>query len=113
MPKKAYVALIGRAAFREDVAAKLANLDALADKWFLGGPTDPNVVYFDFIAENSGPHREGLCQIRCAALGRPRLSARDRAGFSKKGEGCRALARTPHNKHVRTQSNFEMGTGRS
>ena len=49
--EKAYVALIGRAAIREDVAAKLANWDALADKWFPGGPTDPNVVYVDFIAE--------------------------------------------------------------
>ena len=48
---EAYVALIGRAAIREDVAAKLANWDALANKWFPGGPTDPNVVYVDFIAE--------------------------------------------------------------
>ena len=49
--ERAYVSLVGRATIREDVAAKLANWDAPADKWFPGGPTDPNVVYVDFIAE--------------------------------------------------------------
>jgi len=47
----AYVSLIGRAAIREDAAAKLAAWNAGADKWFPGGPTDPNVVYVDFVAE--------------------------------------------------------------
>src|SRR5262249_13412923 len=47
----AYVSLIGRAAIREDVAAKTASWNDLADKWFPGGPTDPNVVYVDFTAE--------------------------------------------------------------
>jgi len=49
--EKAYVSLTGRAAIREDVAAKIASWDARADKWFPGGPTDPNVVYVDFVAE--------------------------------------------------------------
>jgi general stress protein 26 len=49
--EKAYVSLIGRAAIREDVAAKIASWNALANKWFPGGPTDPNVVYVDFVAE--------------------------------------------------------------
>jgi general stress protein 26 len=49
--EKAYVSLIGRAAIREDVGAKIASWNALADKWFPGGPTDPNVVYVDFVAE--------------------------------------------------------------
>jgi general stress protein 26 len=48
---KAYVSLIGRAAICEDVAAKTAGWNALADKWFPGGPADSNVVYVDFIAE--------------------------------------------------------------
>ena len=48
---KAYVSLIGRAAICEDVAAKSAGWNAKADTWFPGGPTDPNVVYVDFIAE--------------------------------------------------------------
>jgi general stress protein 26 len=47
----AYVSLIGHAAIREDVAAKIASWSVLADKWFPGGPTDPNVVYVDFVAE--------------------------------------------------------------
>jgi general stress protein 26 len=47
----AYVSLIGRATVGEDVAAKIANWNALADKWFPGGPTDPNVVRVDFTAE--------------------------------------------------------------
>jgi len=47
----AYVSLIGHAKISEDVAAKIAGWDALADKWFPGGPTDPNVVYVDFTAE--------------------------------------------------------------
>ena len=47
----AYVSLVGRAAIHEDVAAKIASWDALAHKWFPGGPTDPNVVYVDFTAE--------------------------------------------------------------
>jgi hypothetical protein len=33
--------------------------------------------------------------------------------FLLKRDGCRALARTPYKKHVRTQSNFEMGARRS
>lgn len=49
--EKAYVSLIGRATICEDVAAKIAGWNALADKWFPGGPTDPNVVYVDFVAE--------------------------------------------------------------
>ena len=48
---KAYVSLIGRATIGEDVAAKTAGWNALAAKWFPGGPTDPNVVHVDFIAE--------------------------------------------------------------
>jgi general stress protein 26 len=48
---KAYVTLIGRAAICEDIAAKTAGWNTLADKWFPGGPADPNVVYVDFIAE--------------------------------------------------------------
>lgn len=47
----AYVSLIGRATIVEDVAAKIAGWNALADKWFPGGPTDPNVVSVDFVAE--------------------------------------------------------------
>jgi general stress protein 26 len=49
--EKAYVSLIGRATIGEDVAAKTAGWNALAAKWFPGGPTDPNVVHVDFIAE--------------------------------------------------------------
>jgi general stress protein 26 len=55
----AYVSLVGRATIHDDVAAKLARWDAGAQKWFPGGPTDPNVVYVDFTAERielwSGP----------------------------------------------------------
>lgn len=47
----AYVSLIGRAAIREDVAAKIAAWNSGNDKWYPGGPTDPNVVYVDFAAE--------------------------------------------------------------
>jgi len=36
---------------RSRKSAKIAGWDALADKWFPGGPTDPNVVYVDFTAE--------------------------------------------------------------
>jgi general stress protein 26 len=46
-----YVSLIGHATISEDVAAKIARWNTLADKWFPGGPTDPNVVYVDFTAE--------------------------------------------------------------
>jgi general stress protein 26 len=48
---RAYVSLIGRAATCDDVAAKSAGWNADSDRWFPGGPTDPNVVYVDFIAE--------------------------------------------------------------
>jgi general stress protein 26 len=47
----AYVSLVGGAAIREDVAAKIALWNASAYKWFPGGPNDPNVVYVDFVAE--------------------------------------------------------------
>jgi general stress protein 26 len=48
---KAYVSLVGRATIREDAAHKIAHWDALADKVFPGGPTDPNVVYIDLVTE--------------------------------------------------------------
>jgi general stress protein 26 len=55
----AYVSLIGHATIREDVDAKIAGWNPLAQKWFPGGPTDPNVVSVDFTAERielwSGP----------------------------------------------------------
>jgi general stress protein 26 len=77
--EKAYVALIGRAAIREDVAAKLANWDALANKWLI---RTWSMSISSPSASSSGPHRKGLCQIRCVGFGRPFLSVRDRAGFS-------------------------------
>jgi general stress protein 26 len=49
--ESAYVSLIGRATIVEDVAAKLAGWNALAGKWFPGGPTDPNVISVVFVAE--------------------------------------------------------------
>jgi general stress protein 26 len=55
----AYVSLIGRATVGEDLPAKIAHWNPLAEKWFPGGPTDPNVVYVELVAERielwSGP----------------------------------------------------------
>ena len=48
---KAYVSLIGRAMIVEDVAAKIAGWTADSYRWHPGGPTDPNVVFVDFVAE--------------------------------------------------------------
>jgi general stress protein 26 len=57
---KAYVALIGRAAISNDVAAKTADWKPESYRWHPGGPADPNVVYVDFIADRieiwSSPH---------------------------------------------------------
>ena len=46
-----YVSLIGRAVINDDVAAKSANWSPANYRWYPGGPTDPNVVYIDFIAD--------------------------------------------------------------
>ena len=55
-----YVSLIGRAVINDDVAEKSANWSPASQRWFPGGPTDPNVVYVDFIADRielwSAPH---------------------------------------------------------
>jgi general stress protein 26 len=48
---KAYVSLIGRATICNDAAAKTASWKPEADRWFPGGPGDPNVVYVDFTAQ--------------------------------------------------------------
>ncbi len=50
-PGNAYVALVGHAAINNDIAAKTANWGPGSDRWFPGGPSDPNVVYIDFTAD--------------------------------------------------------------
>jgi general stress protein 26 len=59
-PGGAYVTLIGSAAIVDDVASKEAIWRPASLRWHPGGPTDPNVVLVDFVAERielwSSPH---------------------------------------------------------
>jgi general stress protein 26 len=56
----AYVALVGRATIIDDVAVKEAIWQPASLRWHPGGPTDPNVVLVEVVAERleiwSGPH---------------------------------------------------------
>jgi general stress protein 26 len=47
----AYVTLVGRAQINEDVAVKQEAWRPESFKWHPGGPTDPNVVLVEFVAE--------------------------------------------------------------
>ena len=47
----AYVTLIGRASIIDDIAVKQAIWQPGSSKWHPGGPTDPNVVLIEFVAE--------------------------------------------------------------
>jgi general stress protein 26 len=47
----AYVTLVGRATIVDDVADKQAIWQPGSFKWHPGGPTDPNVVLVEFVAE--------------------------------------------------------------
>jgi general stress protein 26 len=47
----AYVTLVGRARIIEDVAVKQEVWRPASLKWHPGGPTDPNVVLVEFVAE--------------------------------------------------------------
>ena len=47
----AYVTLVGRASIIDDVAVKQAIWQPASFKWHPGGPTDPNVVLIEFVAE--------------------------------------------------------------
>ncbi|MBV8190486.1 MAG: pyridoxamine 5'-phosphate oxidase family protein [Alphaproteobacteria bacterium] len=46
-----YVTLVGRAKVIDDVQVKKAIWSPASFKWHPGGPTDPNVVLIDFIAD--------------------------------------------------------------
>jgi general stress protein 26 len=48
---RAYVTLVGRASIIDDVAVKQASWQPGSFKWHPGGPTDPNVVLIEFVAE--------------------------------------------------------------
>jgi general stress protein 26 len=47
----AYVTLVGRAGIIDDVAVKQSIWQPGSFKWHPGGPTDPNVVLVEFVAE--------------------------------------------------------------
>jgi general stress protein 26 len=47
----AYVTLVGRASVIDDVTVKQAIWQPGSFKWHPGGPTDPNVVLIEFVAE--------------------------------------------------------------
>lgn len=47
----AYVTLVGRARIIDDVAVKQSIWQPASFKWHPGGPTDPNVVLVEFVAE--------------------------------------------------------------
>jgi general stress protein 26 len=47
----AYVTLVGRASIIDDVTIKQATWQPGSLKWHPGGPTDPNVVLIEFVAE--------------------------------------------------------------
>jgi general stress protein 26 len=49
--ENAYVVLVGRANIVDDVEVKKAIWNPASSKWHPGGPTDPNVVLIDFIAD--------------------------------------------------------------
>jgi general stress protein 26 len=49
--ENSYVTLVGRARIIDDVAVKKAIWNPASYKWHPGGPTDPNVVLIDFIAD--------------------------------------------------------------
>lgn len=48
---KSYVALVGHAKIVDDIEVKKAIWNPASYKWHPGGPTDPNVVLVDFIAD--------------------------------------------------------------
>jgi general stress protein 26 len=50
-PEAAYVTLIGKAVITDDEQFKVANWRPESNRWYPGGPRDPNVVYVDFTAE--------------------------------------------------------------
>jgi general stress protein 26 len=49
--ENSYVTLVGRARIVDDVEVKKAVWNPASYKWHPGGPTDPNVVLIDFIAD--------------------------------------------------------------
>jgi general stress protein 26 len=49
--ENSYVTLVGRAKIVDDVEVKKAIWNPASYKWHPGGPTDPNVVLIDFIAD--------------------------------------------------------------
>jgi general stress protein 26 len=49
--ENSYVALVGRAKTVDDVEVKKAIWNPASYKWHPGGPTDPNVVLIDFVAD--------------------------------------------------------------
>jgi hypothetical protein len=62
--------LVGRAKVTDDVAVKKVVWIPASYKWHPGGPTDPNVVLIDFIADRGGqPGARWLALAPEAALG--------------------------------------------
>jgi len=58
--ENSYVSLVGRAKIVDDIEVKKAIWNPASYKWHPGGPTDPNVVLIDFVADRielwSTPH---------------------------------------------------------
>ena len=50
-PDRAYVCLLGTVNIIDDVELKRSRSSAWADRWYPGGPDDPNVVIFRLITE--------------------------------------------------------------
>ena len=50
-PEKAYVTLLGRPVIIDDVALKRAVWGPASDRWYPGGPEDPNVVIVQLIVD--------------------------------------------------------------
>ena len=94
--EKAYVALIGRAAIREDVAAKTAGWRADSSKWFQGDLPIPTWSMSISLpsGSNSGVHRKESCPTRCEDFGRRRSFASNQAGSRRR----RFLDRRPQSR---------------